>query len=225
MLAQGYANEPLKTGMIISQQARRVSSIVRNLLDFASRPAWALPMLFKGIPVMENLAGLAADAESAAALASSVARNNDAALDWEVLKQVRDRWPGKMLVKGILRADDAERAVALGCEGVIVSNHGGRQLDGAVSSLDALPAIVRAVGGKASVLMDGGVRRGSDVVKALACGAEAAMIGRATLYGVCAAGQPGAQRALEILSDELVRCMQLCGVRRIGDIGPELLFR
>ena len=195
----------------------------RNLLDFASRPAWALPMLFRGIPEMENLAGLIPEANEAAALASSVARNNDTTLDWEVLKKVRDRWPAKMLVKGILRADDAERAVAVGCDGVIVSNHGGRQLDGAVAALDALPPIVRAVGGKASVLMDGGVRRGADIVKALACGAEAVMIGRATLYGVCAAGEAGAMRALEILSDELVRSMQLCGARRISEIGPDLL--
>ena len=197
----------------------------RNLLDFASRPAWSLPMLFNGMPTMENLTGLVPEAEDVAALASSVARNNDATLDWEVLKKVRDRWPGKMLVKGILHPDDAERAVALGCEGVIVSNHGGRQLDGAPAAFEALPAVVRAVGGKASVLMDGGVRRGVDVVKALACGAQAVLTGRATLYGVCAAGEAGARRALEILHDELVRTMQLCGTRRISDIGPELLFR
>lgn len=197
----------------------------RNMLDFASRPAWALDMLVNGIPVMENLTGLAPEAANASALASSVARNNDPSLDWEVMKQVRDRWPGKLLVKGILRADDAERAVALGCEGVIVSNHGGRQLDGAIAAFDALPAVARAIGGRASVLMDGGVRRGSDVVKALACGAQAAMTGRATLFGACAAGEPGAKRALEILADELVRSMQLSGMRRIADIGPELLVR
>jgi len=197
----------------------------RNLLDFASRPAWALDMLVNGIPVMENLTGLAPEAGDAPALASSVARSNDPSLDWEVMQRVRERWRGKLLVKGILRADDAERAVALGCDGVIVSNHGGRQLDGAVSSLEALPAIARAIGGKASVLLDGGVRRGSDVVKALACGAQAVMTGRATLFGACAAGRPGAQRALDILADELVRSMQLSGMRRIADIGPELLVR
>jgi len=195
----------------------------KNVLDFASRPGWAWGMLTRGMPALENLTGLEPEAKSTAAVASSVARNNDASLDWEVLKVVRDRWPGKLMVKGVLRADDAERAVALGCEGVIVSNHGGRQLDGAVSSLDALPPIVRAVGGRASVLLDGGVRRGSDVVKALALGAEAVLVGRATLYGVCAAGEAGAMRALEILKDELVRSMQLCGVHRISDIGPELL--
>jgi (S)-mandelate dehydrogenase len=128
------------------------------------------------------------------------------------------------MVKGILRADDAERAVALGCDGVIVSNHGGRQLESAVATLDALPPIVRAVGSKASVLLDGGVRRGGDAFKALALGAQAVMTGRATLYGACAAGDEGAVRALDILGDELVRTMQLCGVRRIADIDPRTLF-
>ena len=197
----------------------------KNLLDFASRPGWALPMLVRGMPVMENLTGLAPEAKDTAALASSVARNNDATFDWDALKMVRDRWPGKLLVKGILRSDDAERAVAVGCEGVIVSNHGGRQLDGAVAAFDALPAVARAVGGKATVLMDGGVRRGADVLKALACGAQAVMVGRATLYGVCAAGEAGALRALDILSDELVRAMQLCGARRVSEIGPDLLVK
>jgi (S)-mandelate dehydrogenase len=196
----------------------------RNLVDFALRPAWALDMLFRGIPKMENLERFAPGKTDTKGLASSVARNNDAALDWEVLKQVRERWKGKLLLKGVLRPDDAERAVAIGCEGVIVSNHGGRQLDSAVCSFDALPGIARAVGGKASVLMDGGVRRGSDVVKAVARGAQAVMTGRATLFGAAAAGAPGAQRALDILATELVRTMQLCGVRRVSEIGPEILF-
>ena len=128
-----------------------------------------------------------------------------------------------MLVKGILRADDAERLAAMGCDGLIVSNHGGRQFDGAIATLDALPPIARAVGNRMSVLIDGGVRRGADVLKALALGAEAVMIGRATLYGASVAGEAGAVRALEILSDELVRSMQLCGIRSIPDIGPDLL--
>jgi (S)-mandelate dehydrogenase len=120
---------------------------------------------------------------------------------------------------------DAERAVAAGCDGVIVSNHGGRQLDGELASFDALPGVVRAVGGKGAVLLDGGIRRGRDIVKALACGAQAVMIGRATYYGVCAAGEAGALRALEILADELVRTLQLCGVRSIGEIGPALIVK
>jgi isopentenyl diphosphate isomerase/L-lactate dehydrogenase-like FMN-dependent dehydrogenase len=136
---------------------------------------------------------------------------------------MRDRWKGKMLVKGTLRADEAERLASLGVDAVVVSNHGGRQLDGAVAGLDAMPPIVRAVKGKMSVLVDGGVRRGVDAIKAVALGAEAVMLGRATLYGACAAGEAGAARAIDILRDELVRSMQLSGVRAIGEIGPELL--
>ena len=195
----------------------------RNVLDFATRPAWALDMLLRGVPQLENLAGMTDHHAYTRNLVSSVARNQDAALDWEVIKRVRDVWPGKLLVKGVVDPRDAEIALSVGCEGVIVSNHGGRQLDGEVASFDALPAVVRAFGGKGSVLLDGGIRRGGDIVKALARGAEAVMVGRAMFYGVSAAGEAGARRALEILSDELVRTMQLCGARRIADIGPDLL--
>jgi (S)-mandelate dehydrogenase len=197
----------------------------KNILDFASRPAWALDMLFKGVPPMENLTGLADRRDNTAKIASSVGRNHDAALDWEVIKRVRGVWPGKLLIKGVVLPEDAEQAVALGCDGVIVSNHGGRQLDGEVATFDALPGVARAIGGKASVLMDGGIRRGSDIVKALARGAQAVMIGRATYYGVCAGGEEGARRALDILNDELVRTMQLCGARSISEIGPHLLHQ
>ena len=194
----------------------------KNVLDFATRPAWALDMLLRGVPQLESLAGMEGGSDIRN-LVSSVGRNQDASLDWEVIKRVRDIWPGKLLIKGVVHPEDAERAVSAGCDGVIVSNHGGRQLDGEIASFDALPGVVRAIGGRSAVLMDGGIRRGSDIVKALARGAEAVMIGRATFYGVCAAGEEGARRALEILSDELVRTMQLCGARSIGEIGPELL--
>jgi (S)-mandelate dehydrogenase len=196
----------------------------KNVLDFAMRPAWALDMLLRGVPPLENLAGMAQDGGNARNLISSVGRNQDAALDWEVIKRVRDAWPGKLLIKGVAHPSDAERALSLGCDGVVVSNHGGRQLDGEAASFDALPGVARAIGGRASVLMDGGIRRGSDIVKALARGAQAVMIGRATYYGVCAAGEEGAKRALEILSGELVRTMQLCGARSVAEIGPELIF-
>ncbi|MEO8145499.1 MAG: alpha-hydroxy acid oxidase [Betaproteobacteria bacterium] len=197
----------------------------KNLLDFATRPAWALDMLLRGVPAMDNLIGMAVAGTDTRNLVSSIGRNQDAALDWEVIKRVRDVWPGKLLIKGLVHPADAERAVSVGCDGVIVSNHGGRQLDSEVASLDALPGVVRAIGGRSAVLMDGGIRRGSDIVKALARGADAVMIGRATFYGVCADGEAGAKRALAILQDELVRTMQLCGSRRISEIGPELLFR
>jgi (S)-mandelate dehydrogenase len=196
---------------------------LKNVLDFATRPAWALDMLLRGVPRLENLGGMADHHTSTRNLISSVGRNQDASLDWEVIKRVRGAWPGKLLIKGVVHPQDAELALQVGCDGVIVSNHGGRQLDGELASFDALPGVVQAIGGRAAVLMDGGIRRGSDIVKALARGAQAVMIGRATYYGVCAGGEPGARRALEILQDELERTMQLCGVRSVAEITPELL--
>ena len=197
----------------------------RNVSDFASKPLWALAMLRSGMPVMENMTGFTPQAVSAAAIASSVGRNYDPSFDWEGLKAIRDAWPRKLIVKGLARPDDADRAVALGCDAIVVSNHGGRQLDGAIATLDALPAIARTVASKIPVFVDGGIRRGGDVVKAIALGAKAVMIGRATLYGACAAGEAGAQRALEILRTELARSMQLCGAQSVGALRADLIFR
>lgn len=197
----------------------------KNVCDFASRPLWALSMLQKGTPQFENLAGFVPQNASAAQVGSSVGRNYDPSFDWDALKAMRDHWKRKMLVKGISHPADAERLIRMGIDCVIVSNHGGRQLDGAIGSLDALPAVVQAVNGKAEVIVDGGVRRGGDVVKALALGARAVIIGRATLYGACAGGEAGAKKALSILTDELRRTMQLCGLTRIDQIGPGLIAR
>jgi (S)-mandelate dehydrogenase len=195
----------------------------RNVLDFATRPLWVLDILRHGMPQLENVLGFAPEAKSTAEIASSVGQFWDADFDWDDLKAMRDRWPGKMLVKGTLRADEAERLASIGVDAVVISNHGGRQLDGAVAGLDALPPVVRAVKGKMSVLVDGGVRRGVDAIKAVALGAEGVMLGRATLFGAVAAGEAGARRAIEILRDELVRSMRLSGVRSIAEIGPDLL--
>ncbi len=197
----------------------------KNVCDFASRPFWALPMLQKGTPQFENLAGFVPQNASAAQVGSSVGRNYDPSYNWDDLKRMRDRWPRKMLVKGVSHPADAERLAGMGIDAIIVSNHGGRQLDGAIATLDALPGVLRAVNGRAEVIVDGGVRRGADVVKALALGARAVLVGRATLYGACAGGEAGAKKALSILTDELRRTMQLCGVTRIDQIGPDLLAR
>ncbi len=195
----------------------------RNFLDFASRPAWALGMLKHGMPVMENMAGIEEGPQDAASLASSVGRNFDAAFDWAQLQEIRDRWPRKLIVKGVLRGDDAARLAGMGVDAVVVSNHGGRQLDGASATLHALPGVVAAVAGRVPVLVDGGVRRGADIVKARALGAQAVLVGRATLFAACAAGEPGAQRALGILRDELERCMRLCGTPNLTAIGRDLI--
>jgi len=195
----------------------------RNSRDVLCKPAWLADMARHGIPQMKNLAGMARSSTRITDIAASVAREMDASLDWEQLKELRDAWPGKLVLKGVERPDDAERAARLGCDGVVVSNHGGRQLDGAQATLDALPAVARAVGSKITVLLDGGVRRGVDILKARALGARAVLTGRATLFGVMAGGEPGAQRAIEILGGEFERAMQLCGVRRAEDIGADLL--
>src|SRR3954463_6351673 len=195
----------------------------RNSKDVIFKPAWALDMLRNGLPGMANMEGYRFSAQAGTDIVTAVGREMDAGLDWEYIKQLRDQWPGKLLLKGVERADDAERAVSIGCDGVVVSNHGGRQLDGAAPTLEALPEIARRVGSKLTVLLDGGVRRGVDIVKARALGAQGVLTGRATLFGAMAGAEPGARRALEILQTELVRAMQLCGVRSMGEIREDLI--
>ena len=195
----------------------------RNSRDVIFKPAWLLEIMRHGLPGMANLEGYPFSALNPTDLATAVGREMDAALDWEAIKRIRQLWPRKLLLKGVERPEDAERAAALGCDGVVVSNHGGRQLDGAAPTLEALPNVARAVGSRMTVLLDGGVRRGVDILKARALGAHGVLTGRATLFGAMAGGEPGARRALEILASELERSMQLCGVRSVGEIGPDLL--
>jgi (S)-mandelate dehydrogenase len=147
----------------------------------------------------------------------------DPSFCWDDVRWFRDIWPRKLLLKGVLRADDAERAVAAGFDGIVLSNHGGRQLDGAISGLDALPEVLRAVAGRASVLVDGGVRRGSDIAKAVALGAEGVLLGRAPVYGLAAGGRAGVEHALAILADELDRTLALTGCPAVSALGPDLL--
>lgn len=147
----------------------------------------------------------------------------DPALDWEDFRRLRDLWKGKLLLKGVLRPDDAARAVELGADGIVLSNHGGRQLDGAISAMQALPQVAREIGGRASLIVDGGVRRGTDIAKAIALGAEAVIVGRAVNYGLAAAGIRGAKKALDILREELDRTLALTGSRTLEDLTPDLI--
>src|SRR3989454_8050136 len=160
----------------------------RNSRDVLFKPAWLLEILRHGLPGMANFDGYKFSSPAGTDIATAVGREMDASFDWEYLKRLRDLWPRKLLLKGVERPEDAERARAIGCDGVVVSNHGGRQLDGAAPSLEALPAVGRAVGSKMTVLLDGGVRRGVDILKARALGAQAVLTGRATLFGVIAGG-------------------------------------
>ncbi|WP_257624899.1 alpha-hydroxy acid oxidase [Variovorax boronicumulans] len=195
----------------------------RTLCDFASHPGWCWQMLRHGPPRFENLVGFEGSADPRASVAAKVGQALDAAFDWADLQRLRERWRRKLIVKGVTRCEDADRLAGLGVDGIWVSNHGGRQLDGAIATADALPDVVRAVRGRVPVLIDSGVRRGVDVVRALALGAQAVAVGRATLYGAAAAGEAGAERALQILFDELKRAMQLCGTPSVRDIDDGLL--
>lgn len=196
-----------------------------HLWQALSHPRWSAAIVAnRGVPTFENLRGMRSIKDpSASSIAASVGREIDASLNEADVVRYRELWKGKLLVKGVERADDAERLVSLGVDGIWVSNHGGRQLDGAAATLDALPGIVAAVGGKVPVIVDSGVRRGADVLKARALGAQAVAVGRAMFYGTAAGGEAGARRALTILTDELERSMRLCGVPSIGEVGRSLL--
>jgi len=195
----------------------------RNARDMLFKPAWLLDMARNGLPRIKNLEGMKLSSTRITDIAAWVGRELDASFDWQQLDRIRELWPGKLLLKGVVRADDARKALALGCDGVVVSNHGGRQLDGAIATLDALPAVAKAVGSKMTVLLDGGVRRGVDLLKARALGAQAVLTGRATLFGVMAGGEPGAKRAIDILGGEFERALQLCGLAEAEEIGAELI--
>ncbi|HVZ01723.1 MAG TPA: alpha-hydroxy acid oxidase [Dongiaceae bacterium] len=158
-------------------------------------------------------------------LAGKMASLLDPSMNWKDVEALRKAWAGPLLLKGILHPDEARKAVEHGVDGIIVSNHGGRQLDGAASSLDTLPGVIAAVGGRIPVLVDGGIRRGGDVVKALALGAAACLIGRPQLWGVAVAGEDGVARVLEIFRQEIDRAMGLCGVTGIGQIDETLLLK
>ncbi len=195
----------------------------RSVIDYAAHPGWMWRQLRSGLPRFRNLDGFQGRREGNASVAAMVARQLDAGFSWPDLARIRDRWKGALHVKGVVHPEDAARLAGLGVDAIWVSNHGGRQLDGATASVDALAMIAPAVAGRVPLLLDSGVRRGTDIVKAIALGAQAVAIGRACLYGAAAAGEPGARRALDILTDEFRRAMQLCGAAEVSAISPALL--
>lgn len=198
---------------------------LRNKLDVLRHPAWLRQVMWPaGLPAMRNLNPyLPAHERNALGSMRFIGEQMDSLLDWDKLARLRERWSGRLLLKGVLHPADAERAVALGLDGVVVSNHGGRQLDGAPGSLEALAAIAPVVRGRLALLLDGGIRRGSDIVKALALGADAVLLGRATLFGVAVAGEAGAGRALDLLSEELARTLNLMGCSGVDELAPSWL--
>jgi L-lactate dehydrogenase (cytochrome)/(S)-mandelate dehydrogenase len=196
----------------------------REALDVARHPRWLLDQYRHGRGSMRNLlptAGVQATFDSIETFHREI---DLATFSWADLEWIREQWPGAVYVKGLLDPDDALRAVTIGCDGVVVSNHGGRQLDHALGSLEALPAIVEAVGDRAEVLFDGGIRRGTDVVKALALGARAVLIGRPQIYGLIVGEQQGVSDVLEILRSELDRALALMGVQDVHELDRSWLI-
>jgi L-lactate dehydrogenase (cytochrome) len=195
----------------------------RNALDVATKPAWALKVLFGKRRTFGNLAGRVGGSSGVRTLAEWTATQFDASANWRDVEWVRNRWPGKLILKGVLDAEDARFSLAAGADAIVVSNHGGRQLDGAPSSISVLPEIVAAIDGRCEVLFDGGIRSGQDIAKALALGARGTLIGRSFLYALAAGGQAGVTKAVEILRDELRVTLALTGTSTIGAVGPHIL--
>jgi L-lactate dehydrogenase (cytochrome) len=194
-----------------------------NLLDMAARPRWVIGVLRGKRYTFGNLAGYVAGIEDVGSLAEWTATQFDQSLNWKDIDWIRGLWPGKLILKGILDIDDAKSAVKSGAEALVVSNHGGRQLDGAASSISMLPEIADAVGSEIEVLFDGGIRSGQDLMRALALGARACLIGRSYIYGLGAAGQAGVTRAIDIIAKELNVTMALTGVNTIKEIDRRVL--
>ena len=209
----GQRHKDLKNGMSVPPKI-----MLSNLLDMMTKPAWGLRMLGAKRKVFGNIVGHVKGAEGIVSLSKWTASQFDPTLNWKDVEWVKNEWGGKLILKGIQDVEDAKLAVRSGADALVVSNHGGRQLDGALSSIKALPPIVDAVGDKIEVWMDGGIRSGQDLLKALALGAKGTLIGRAFNFGLGALGEAGVTTALEIIRKELDTSMALCGVRNVGEI-------
>ncbi|KRB70508.1 alpha-hydroxy acid oxidase [Noviherbaspirillum sp. Root189] len=197
---------------------------IPNILNMVTKPRWCLGMLGTSRRSFGNIVGHASDVSDMSSLSSWTAQQFDPRLSWDDVKWIKDQWGGKLIIKGIMDEEDARLAAASGADALIVSNHGGRQLDGAPSSIWALPRIVEAVGDKIEVHMDGGIRSGQDVIKALALGAKGVYIGRAFLFGLGAMGEEGVAKCLEIIQKELDLTMAFCGLTDVRKVDKGILL-
>jgi L-lactate dehydrogenase (cytochrome) len=213
----GQRHRDIKNGMTVPPELR-----LSNIIDTAMKPGWVMSMLASKSKTFGNLAGLQGT-DSAVSLAKWIGAQFDPALNWKDVEWIKKIWPGKLVIKGILDPDDARTAVKLGADAIVVSNHGGRQLDGAPSTISVLPRIADAVGSDIELMFDGGIRSGADMMRALALGARACMVGRAFAYGLGAYGKEGVAKAIEILTKELDVTMALTGVNRIADIDRSVI--
>jgi L-lactate dehydrogenase (cytochrome) len=215
---QGQRHMDLKNGLTVPPRLTP-----GTLLDVMTKPGWVLNVLSGRRKSFGNLEGQIPDAKTLTTLGQWIAGQFDPTLSWKDVEWVKKLWGGKLILKGILDAEDAKIAASTGADAIIVSNHGGRQLDGTVSSISALPEVVQAVGGRTEVWFDGGILSGQDVLRALALGAKGTMIGKAFAYGLGAMGEAGVTKALEIIQKELDVTMALCGLRDVKDASPAIL--
>jgi L-lactate dehydrogenase (cytochrome) len=214
----GQRHADIKNGMTVPPEWS-----LSKLFDFATKPAWVAGVLRGKRRTFGNLVGHLKGSDDITALSTWIGTQFDTTLNWKDVDWIRSIWPGKLILKGILDIEDAEIAAKSGAQAIVVSNHGGRQLDGAPSSIEVLPEIVDTVGSQIEILFDGGIRSGQDVMRALALGAKSCMIGRAFAYGLGAAGEAGVAKAIDILRNELNTTMGLCGVNTIAEIDDHVL--
>ena len=214
----GQRHRDIKNGMTVPPELR-----IKNLIDIATKPAWALSVLRGKRKTFGNIAGHLRGMENVNSLSQWISGQFDPALNWKDVEWIASLWPGKLILKGILDLEDARIAAKTGAAALVVSNHGGRQLDGAPSSISMLPPIVEALGADIEIMFDGGIRSGQDVARALALGARSCMSGRAYIYGLGAGGQAGVARAIEIIRNELDVTMALMGVTSIADIDRRVI--
>lgn len=214
----GQRHKDIKNGLSVPPQFK--PAVVLNLL---TKWRWGLGMLQTRRRTFGNIAGHVKDATDLTSLSKWTASQFDPSLSWDDVAWIKDLWQGPLIIKGVMEPEDAEAAVQAGADAILVSNHGGRQLDGAPASIEALPAVLEAVGQRAEVYLDSGVRSGQDVLRAVALGAKAAFIGRAYLYGLGALGEEGVSRCLELIRNELDVSMALCGLRDIAQVDLGIL--
>ena len=215
----GQRHKDLKNGLSAPPKPT-----IGNMMNLLTKPSWCLGMLQTKNRQFGNIVGHVDGVDDMSSLGAWTASQFDPSLDWNEVAQIKKQWGGKLILKGILDPEDAKLAVAVGADAIIVSNHGGRQLDGAPSTIEALPAIVNAVGSQVEIWLDSGIRSGQDVIKALALGATGTLIGRSYIYGLGAMGQTGVTKALEIIAKELDLTMAFCGLKDVRQVNQSILY-